>query len=533
MKQYTVEELNTLQKEEIIALLMQAQNQIALFSERFAVMQANRFGRHTERLECLGQISFFNEAEVESTEEEPEPEPEAEEAVRPRPKRPKGKLDQDLKDIPVRREDHELTDEELAKIFGEGGWKRLPDEVYKNLEYHPATKEVVEHHVAVYAAKNDDKIVRAPHPTELMVHSIATPSLVAGIMNAKYTNAMPLYRIGQELERNDVNISVPTMANWVILCADRYLSLIYDRLHQELCKLDVIQADETPCNVNKDGRPANAKSYMFVYRSGELYRGMVIVLYDFQKTRGAEHLIAFLAGFSGIVVSDAYSGYHSLDRHREDIQLAHCWAHARRDFADAIKALKQKGGAGKNQIKKTVAYQALERISSLYALEAEWVDLSPEERLDRRQKHSKPLVEAYFAWVKEIDQDTIVSQKTKDGLNYSINQEKYLRTFLENGGIPIDNSASERAIRPFCVGRSNWHIIDSIRGAKASAVVYSIVETAKANLLKPYEYLKHLLTEIPKHLNDPDSSYLDKLLPWSDEIPDFCKKTSSQTPPAD
>ena len=280
---------------------------------------------------------------------------------------------------------------------------------------------------------------------------------------------MPLYRLKQEFERGGVNISVPTMSNWVIRCAERYFQRVYDRLRKELCKLHIAQADETPCQVNKDGRPANAKSYMFVYRSGEMYAKPGIILYDYQKTRNVSHLKEFLKEFSGILVSDAYSGYHALDKRRSDIRVAHCWAHARRDFADAVKLLK-KGGPSKQRIKKTIAYQALERIGTMYALEDEWKDLTPEDRLSRRQEHMKPLVEAYFAWVKGIDLDTVLSEKTKDGLQYSINQEKYLRVFLEDGEVPIDNSASERAVRLFCVGRANWHVIDSIKGAQASAM---------------------------------------------------------------
>ena len=262
----------------------------------------------------------------------------------------------------------------------------------------------MEHHTAVYASKNDDRIVRAPRPADLLAHSIATPSLVAAIMNAKYTNAVPLYRLSQEFGRGGVNLSVPTMANWVIRCAERYLQPVFDKLHEELCRLHVVQADETPCQVSKDGRPANARSYMFVYRSGELYNKPGIVLYDYQKTRNADHLEEFLKQFSGILVSDAYSGYHALDKRREDIRIAHCWAHARRDFADAVKLLK-KGGPSKQRIKKTIAYQALERIGTMYALEDEWKAPTPAERLSRRQEHMKPLVEAYFAWVKGIDLD--------------------------------------------------------------------------------------------------------------------------------
>ena len=140
-------------------------------------------------------------------------------------------------------------------------------------------------------------------------------------------------------------------------------------------------------------------------------------------------------------------------------------------------------------------------------------------------------MEAYFTWVKSIDLDSIVSANTKDGLKYSVNQEAYLKVFLEDGAVPIDNSASERAIRPFCVGRSNWRVIDSVKGAEASAIVYSIVETAKANHLKPYEYLRHLLTEIPKHMDETDASFLDSLLPWSAAIPDICRKPVSQDAP--
>ena len=284
-----------------------------------------------------------------------------------------------------------------------------------------------------------------------------------------------------------------------------------------------MQADETVVKVSKDGRPAHAESRMFVYRSGE-FEEQRIVLYDYRKTRGSEHVEEFLGDFSGTLVTDAFSGYHAVDSRCEGIRLAHCWAHARRSFADAVKIMKQKGGPSKQSVKKSIAYQALERISSIYALEDGWKELSPEERLSRRREQSRPLVEAYFSWVKEIDPATVVSENTRKGLMYSVNQEKYLKVFLEDGRVPIDNSASERAIRPFCVGRANWHIIDSVNGAKASAAVYSIVETAKANRLKPYEYLRHLLNEMPKHMDDTDFSFLDELLPWSKALPDVCRK---------
>ena len=180
------------------------------------------------------------EAEADKEPETEEEEPETEEIIYTRNKKKPGTLDEMLKGLPVREEQHALTEEELTEIFGENGWKQLPDEIYRKLEYHPATKEVVEHHIAVYAAKKEDRIVRATHPVELLNHSIATPSLVAAVMNGKYTNAMPLYRIAQEMERTGVKIPVPTLANWVIRCSERYLSLVEDRLHMELKGLPVV-----------------------------------------------------------------------------------------------------------------------------------------------------------------------------------------------------------------------------------------------------------------------------------------------------
>ena len=196
-------------------------------------------------------------------------------------------------------------------------------------------------------------------------------------------------------------------------------------------------------------------------------------------------------------------------------------AHARRDYADALKALKDED---KKYASGTIAHKALVQIAAIYKADEVYKDKTTQERYNGRQEKVKPLVEAYFAWVREQEPATILSEKTRDGLKYSLNQEKYLRVFLENGEVPIDNSATERAIRPFTIGRANWHIIDTIHGAQASAVIYSLVETAKANKLKIYEYLKHLLAEIPKHMDDTSLDFLEDLLPWSENLPEECRK---------
>ena len=542
MKQLSSSELNNMSKEELAAMVLQMQQlhqqfqqqqkemelqqkkmeqQIQTLNEKIAIMNARHFGRSTEKLETLpGQMNIFNETEVAAAESIAEP---AIEQVIVRRKKKKGQRKEDLNRLPKRIENHELTKEQLQAIFGENGWKRLPDEVYSRVEYQPAVKEVVEHHVAVYAAKKADvdTIVRADRPVDLLRNSIATPSLVAAIMNAKYTNAIPLYRIAQDFEQSDMILGRATMANWVIRCSERYLSLVYDSLQKHLCAQKIIQADETTCQVTKDGRSSDAKSYMFVYRTSEHCKDKPVILYQYGKTRSKSNIQKFLEGFSGIMVSDAFSGYKSLDKNDENIRSAFCWAHARRDYTDALKALK---GDAKELAHETVAHKALVQIAAIYKAEEALKDLTAEERYFRRQREVKPLVEAYFAWVHEQEPETIVSKYTRDGLNYSINQENYLKVFLEDGNIPIDNSATERAIRPFTIGRANWHIIDTIHGAEASATIYSLVETAKANKLKIYEYLKHLLTEIPKHMDDSSMDFLEDLLPWSEKLPEECHK---------
>ena len=218
--------------------------------------------------------------------------------------------------------------------------------------------------------------------------------------------------------------------------------------------------------------------------------------------------------------------YHKLERDLEGIKNANCMAHARRHFANAIKAI---GKSNPEAIQSSIAYKALVRIGAVYDLEGGLKDLSPEERLKERQKSIKPLLEEFFAWIHEIKSDQAVLPKgeTAKGINYCLNQEKYLKIFLSDGNVPIDNTASERSIRTFCIVKKNWMFHDSIQGAQASAIIYSISETAKLNNLRPYYYFKHLLTELPKLCDENgniDSAKLNHLLPWAKELPVECRK---------
>ena len=529
---YTEEQLNSLDRETLIRLFLAQQEQfenidhtLQLVLEQMADLKRHRFGRSSEKHEAENQISFmevdgkivfFNEAEAvaagENTQEEPE------NVSRRKPQKKQGKREEDLEGLPVVVVEHSMTDDELEDKFGKGGFKQLPDEVYRRYSFTPAKIEVEEHHVKVYAGKETEEIVKAPHPRTLLRGSLVSPSLEAAIMNAKYVNAVPLYRQEQEFERYGLHIPRQNMANRTIQCADRYLAVLYDHLHEKLYSYHVLQADETPVLVNKDGRPAGSKSYMWVYRTGRMYTERQIVLYEYRKTRNASHPREFLKDFNGVCVTDGYQVYHTIEGEREDLRIAGCRSHARRRFDEAVKALP------KQKQKDSRAYLALTMIQAIYREEKQLKDLTAGERKDRRQLSVKPMVEAYFTWVRENLPKVPPKSKTWEGFHYSLNQEKYLKVFLDDGEVPMDNNAAEQSIRGFCIGKKNWVMIDTIAGAKASAIIYSIAETAKANNLKPYDYFEYLLTEIPKHPDDTDRSFLDDLLPWSPSLPANCRK---------
>ena len=529
---YTEEQLNSVDKSFLIQLLLQQQEQLnaltkelhtsnekmQLLMEQVILGKQNRFGRSSEKMEdtsqiCFcevdGTIVFFNEAEAVCDLNAAEPD-DLELKSPKQPKR-KGKKEADLSGLPVRRIDHYLSEEELEAEFGVRGWKQLPDAISRKYHFVPAKVEVEEHHIGVYASKTDEHMVKADHPKALLHGSLVSPSLGAAIINGKYVNAVPLYRLEQEFQRYGLQITRQNMANWCIRLAEEYLSVLYDHLHKVLYSYHVIQADETPVLVNHDGRKAGSKSWMWVYRSGHLYQDRQIVLYEYQQTRNASHPREFLKGYDGICVTDGYQVYHTLEKELEELTIAGCWVHCRRRFDEALKLIP------KSYQKESHAFLLMKQIQAIYREEGKLNDLSSDERLKQRQVVIKPLVDAFFTYLKTIN----VSKKDKfgDAIGYALNQEKYLRVFLTDGDVPIDNNASERAIRGFCIGKKNWQMIDTINGAKSSAIIYSIVETAKANNLKPFDYVQYLLEEIPKHMNDRDCSFLENLLPWSEKLP--------------
>ena len=519
--------------------LKRTNQQMQVILEKWNLAQANRFGRSSEKMGydtgtcqqlelAVMYAECFNEAEA-TVNETPPDEPDMEEVTVTAHKRKKhaGKREEDLKDLPhAEPVISTLTEEELLEQLGPG-YRQLKDEVYQRLEFHPSSFEVKEYHICVYVSADGKKFAKAKRPqADLFRNSIATPSHLAGILNYKYVNALPVHRLAQDFKRSEVNISPQVMCNWVIKSSEIYFSLVYDWMKDVLLKQPVVQADETTLKVNRDGRKAGSSSYMWVYITGEHDdSGKKIVLYDYCRTRSTEHLREFLSSYKGILVSDGYQSYHTFSK-EQSLTSAGCWTHCRRRFVNAIKAAQK--DLPEEALKNSIAYQALARISAIYKLDGSWKERTSEYRMEHRQRILKPLVDEYFDWVKEQIKtcNVLPKSETGEGLSYSINQEKYLRAFLDNRDIPIDNSACERAIRPFCVGRKNWNVIDTVEGAQASAIVYSIAETAKANNLKPYQYFEYLLTELPERISrKKDSTFsLDDLMPWSPKLPMSCRK---------
>lgn len=542
MVQLSDEQLNNLNKEALIILVsalqsqldsMQAQldaanaslkennHQIELLTEQIRLMNQRHYGRKAEG-DLIGadgtvyeQFTLFDSFnEVEATSNPSIKEPEIEEVTISSYKRSKkkGKREEDLDGLPARIFGHKLSDKELSEKFP-NGYKELPVEVYKRLHVIPETFIVDEHHIHVYASKdNNGLIVRAPRPTDLFKNSIATAPLVASIINGKYANALPLERQSKSFKCNGINLSTNTMANWVIKSADNYISLLYDRLHELLYDFKVLHADETPVKVMRiDGNKVKGgkETRTWVYRNNPNLSGKPIVLYEWQPTRKTDHPREFLKSFSGTLVTDGYQVYHTLGNEREDIKVAGCWVHARRPFADFIKSLKRGG----NSPNGTIAAEAYEMITDIMHTDNSYDDLSARDRKKQRQLHLTEKVDDYFDWVKLKYSQVTPNSVIGKALAYSINQEKYLRVFLSDGKIPMDNNFAEQAIRPFTIGRKNFVCIESSNGAKASAMLYSIVETARANNLNPYKYFELLLTEIPEHMEDKNQKFIDKLLP--------------------
>lgn len=535
---FTKEQLNNMKREDLVRVMMLMQEQQrkkeneiqllkdkqkelefmnAMLADRLALEQRKRFGRSSERYaEGYEQLCLFNEAEMNADVEDPGSYEEVRPSAYKRKKR-KGKKEEDLSAFEVTdTKRYQLKEEDQYCPECGKKYKVVTKEVVKRLKFIPSRFEVVEEITYVYGCPECGMMKRPEKTPPLLKGSIATPSLVAGIMNAKYVNGMPLARQEREFARYNLNLSTKTMANWIICSAERYLKLLYERMKEEFLKSRYIHCDESRIQVlGEPEQEGSTQNWMWVYLTDSYSGSPQMVLFDYERTRAGYHPKRFLGDdFQGYLTCDGYQAYHSLDN---KITVSGCFAHARRRFEAALTPLKK--DFTKEQLKETVAHQALTRIGILYKVEELVKDKTPEERYKERQKQSRPVVDAFFEWLHSMEDCVDRSSLIGDAVLYTLNQEVYLRRYLEDGHLSIDNNSAERAIKNFAVGRRNWLFAKSIRGADASAIVYSIIETALLNGLKPYQYLTYVLGKISQMGAFPKPEELDKLLPWSSELP--------------
>lgn len=487
------------------------------FEEQFRLAQQRRFGSSSERSHADQMSLLFDEVEVSANPELDEPTLET--ITYERRKTPKSPEDH-FDELPVEIKEYVLPEDDQICDVCDGSLHPMSTEVRRELKIVPAQVKVVEHVRHVYSCRTCEKqgtstpIVTAPMPRSAIPGSLASASAIAYVVSQKFVDGLPLYRQEQHLARLGVGLSRQTMANWVLNASERHLVPLYDRMRYHLLNREILQADETTVQVLREpGRAAKTQSTMWLYRTGR--DGPPIVLFEYQPTRAGQHPEAFLSGFSGYLQVDGYAGY---DRLSPGVTLVGCWAHARRKFDEALKAMPP----SKRSSGPVAAQVGLDYCNRLYAIERSLKGVSPKRRKDQRHKLSEPILSEFKAWLEEQVSHTLPKGVLAKAITYCLNQWEKLTSFLHDGRLELDNNRSERSIKPFVIGRKNWLFANTPRGANTSATAYSVVETAKENGLKPFEYLTYLFQQLP-NIDTDDPEALDALLPWSQSLPDNCR----------
>ena len=467
-----------------------------LLREQLLLMRSKLFGRKTEKLpsaEGAIQEILFDEPAEEESEESDQKEPLVEVPAHTRTKRGRKPLPADLPRVEVI---HDLGEEE--KVCGCGcKMERIGEETSEQLDIVPAKMQVIRHVRYKYACKacggadSEGPAVKiAPVPEQIIPKSIATPGLLAYIFTAKFVDAVPFYRQEKQFERLGVDLNRTSMSNWAIRVAEQCFPLM-DQLRNEILSGPLINADETTVQVlDEPGRSNGSKSYMWIFRGGP--PGKPVLIYQYHPSRSGEVAKKFLGGYRGYVQTDGYTGYDYLDEQPGVVHVG-CWAHARRKFMEVIQAQgKKKRQAGSADV-------ALEYIRKLYAIEkdARIRELVPEDLYLLRQQEAKPILSEFKAWLDKKELQTPPKGLVGKAVAYTLGQWDRLIRYIDSGILTPDNNLVENAIRPFVVGRKNWLFSGNPEGALSSATLYSLIETAKANGLEPYLYLRYLFEHLP------------------------------------
>lgn len=477
--------------------------------EQLALKNRKIFGASSEKTLPEQEIMIFNEAEQAAKPNLPEPTIET--ITYQRRGKTKGQREIDLSVLPTEERDYRLTEEERVCPECAGHLHEMGADIHQEIEIVPAQVKLIKHIRHKYACRSCERnsdpspVLQASMPKRAFPNSIASASAVSHIITQKFVESNPLYRQEAALKRMGVWLSRQTMANWVLKAAD-LLNPVYKRMRDELLKSDILHADETTLQVLKEpGRAAQTKSYMWLYRTGRYRRP--IVLFEYQRTRAKEHPLRFLAPFHGYLHSDAYVVFDGIP----NVTPVGCWSHARRTFDEAKTAAVGNVGSA------TLA--GLDFCNRLFKIEADLCDVTPDERKAARLERSKPLLDEFKLWLDEHALTVLPKFPLGKAIGYCLGHWKRLTEFLSDGRLEIDNNRAERSIKPLVIGRKNWLFANTPAGAQSSAVLYSIIETAKENELNPFTYIIHLFEQLP-NIDVTNADSIGRLLPWYPAIQD-------------
>ena len=430
-----------------------------------------------------------------------------------------GKREADLSRLPKHTE-FLLDIDGLNEQFGEGNWSIRSWTEYRTIESVRATKYIKSTFVPVISAGIEHELFRTPYAGKLLPGSLVSESLGAEVMYDKFTLGLPFYRIEADLARDGVFLSRTNMANWCIRFATDLFYVVYRYLCSLLVRSGYTQSDETTLQVINDGRKPGAVSYMWVHTTSELYSGNPIIVFCYELTRNTQHLRDFYLkqGYSGFITSDAYCSYGLLEKEAGgDITVCGCFMHSRRRFVMALLILDLKGKTDE-YIETLPEYRAQMLLNAIYHADGPLKEVSPEERLRRRQSEVKPKVDAFFSYLHSLKEsnDLSFTEYFRKAIDYSLNNEEQLRKFLEDASIPIDNGFCERSLKSLACARKSWLFCYSVEGAEAMAILYTLSETAKACGAHPYYYYKYLLDVLPHRKVGSDPKAMEELMPWSE-----------------
>ena len=485
------------------------------YIEQLKLRQKEKFGRSSEQTDndqlTVFDLDLFNEAE---TLREPIVVEPLEETLIKEHKRKKRKRGECFSNLPIEIIEYKLDDEDKVCDHCDSTLSYMKKEIRKELKIIPAQVSIIEHVTHVYSCRSCDKegtagfIKQADSPKALIPKSMVSPSVMAYILNQKYANAMPLYRQEQEFNRLGVSISRQNLSNWTIQGA-KLLDPLFKAMKKELLANELLHADETTLEVlHEPGRESTSKSYMWLYRTSKCASHPVI-LFDYQVGRSGDYAKNFLKDWKGSYLHcDGYGGYKKL---KDIVTLCGCFVHAKRKFHDAwiINKSNEDAKKGEDYIKKLFAIEHM----------ADNEGYNDGQRLSLRQNESAKVLEDFYGWLEKLSLKTLPQSLLGKAITYAQNQKEYLSTFLKDGRIQLSNNLAEQSIKMFVIGRKNWLFSNTPNGASSSALIYSVIQTAIANDLKPLYYLEHIYEQIQTAKN----LQIEDLLPWSDKIPRKCK----------